>query len=642
MTFEAAFAVASLLVTIQIIISFHTLNKVSNFQSRMFLIMVADNGLTALSNVVRWAGLHYLPDCPAWLPEACSFVYFITHALVILFIFLYVLSTIKLWHELKGWIRLAILLPITVTILLICSNPFTRLIYYYSADGYYHRASGIISVYLNFIYYLGLTVFVMCWYRRSFSGKRRAIFVLILTIGVASAIVQMFIPDISVEVCAGVISAVIIYLFIQNPKEHIDGELSVLSYQAFTDRVKYDLLARKRFDLLGLLFPELPEYEHQNGAEATAEILREIVSYLESLDSKIPIYRVERNCLALQIVRPEEEETDSLIREIERRFEGTWAAGDKETHTQLKILRMNLPADLRDDQLLLGVMNRFIKSGGEEPLVTTQDFDLESIGRRRKINGALARAMENNNFELRYTPIYSQGLERIIAAEVSLRFFDEELGYVYDDELFRFAQRSGHVLQLGELIFEHTCRLIRRERLDEQGLSFLAVSLHPAMCLQYRMIERLREITEHYEIDPGMICLMLSEYTVSTATMAFKQSVTELQQTGVRICLEDYGSGFTNISTIFEMPFSVLKINRGVIRAALKNSKARITMDSTLKMARELDMMTMVEGIDDESYFEMIRDMACDLAKGNFFYEQLVEDEFLRVIHMKAGGEESL
>ena len=91
------------------------------------------------------------------------------------------------------------------------------------------------------------------------------------------------------------------------------------------------------------------------------------------------------------------------------------------------------------------------------------------------------------------------------------------------------------------------------------------------------------------------------------------------------------------------MPFKVLKINQSVIKAAMDNEKAQTTMDCTLTMARELDMMTMVEGIDDVKYFNMIENMACDLAKGNYFYEQLVEDEFLRVIHMKAakeGGDE--
>ena len=74
----------------------------------------------------------------------------------------------------------------------------------------------------------------------------------------------------------------------------------------------------------------------------------------------------------------------------------------------------------------------------------------------------------------------------------------------------------------------------------------------------------------------------------------------------------------------------------------MSNEKARITMDSTLVMARDLSMMTMVEGIDEENQFEMISDMACDLAKGKYFYEQLVEEEFLQVIQLKAskGGEE--
>jgi EAL domain-containing protein (putative c-di-GMP-specific phosphodiesterase class I) len=59
-------------------------------------------------------------------------------------------------------------------------------------------------------------------------------------------------------------------------------------------------------------------------------------------------------------------------------------------------------------------------------------------------------------------------------------------------------------------------------------------------------------------------------------------------------------------------------------------------MDSTLMMARDLSMMTMVEGIDEENQFTLISDMACDLAKGKYFFDQVDEDEFVRVLHMAA------
>ncbi len=640
MTYEAAFAIASVFISLQIALNFWKYNKVSNIQGRLFLALVVDNGITGLAVAVRWFLLQFLHPCPVWLVELMGYIYFITHLLLILLMFLYILSTVRIWRELPVWIRLLILLPVCSEGLVILTNPLSHLIYFNTPDGVYHRGPWIFTVYIVSGYYVLLILFVLFWFRKSFSAKRIGIILLILGLAVISTVVQFFFPQMTIEVCVESLCALIFYLFIQNPSEQVDPELDMLSRTAFMERMKYNLLARKRFDLVELLLPEMPDYERRYGSEKSLKLLEKIVEWLSAQGDNINLYHYDKNSFAMEVMSPHAGEVGALIRAIRKRFDEVWEIDGEVRAVPSRMLRIILPTELQDEQVLYGVMNRFaMNCNNELRVMTVSDFDLEGIKRNREINGALARAMEKNNFEMRYTPIYSPALERIVAAEVSLRFFDDELGYVYDDELFRFAEQSGHVLQLGELIVESTCRFIHEEKLQEQGLSFLAIRLHPAMCLQYRLMDRLKEIVGKYDIPSSMLCLMLSEYTVSTATAAFRAGLSTLQETGVRFCLEDYGSGFTSITSIFEMPFSVLKINQSVIRAALSIEKARITMDATLQMARDLNMMTMVEGIEDERYFDMIKDMACDLAKGNYFFEQLVKEEFLNVIHLKAAKE---
>jgi EAL domain-containing protein (putative c-di-GMP-specific phosphodiesterase class I) len=160
------------------------------------------------------------------------------------------------------------------------------------------------------------------------------------------------------------------------------------------------------------------------------------------------------------------------------------------------------------------------------------------------------------------------------------------------------------------------------------------------MCLQYNMLEKLKECMEKYGIPERMICLMVSEYTVSRSGAAFREGVEEFRKKGIRFCLEDYGSGFTSMTSIIEIPFSIIKINRTVVRSAMANEKARVTMESTLVMARELGMITGVDGINEAASFRMISDMDCDMAKGNYFFEELDPEEFIKVLHMSAEAAE--
>ena len=640
MSYEAAFSIAAVLLSIQIVANFIRFNRVTNAQSTVFIVLVVDNALTALTSIIKWVARTFMDEPPLYVIEMCSYIYFITHFLVVFLMFFYLFSTIKKLRELTIWIRGVILVPAFFILLAVLSNPATHYIFYHSMDGVYHRNSGIVVLYIGFVYYMGLILFALIYYRKSFSARRRNIILFVLAMAIASTLIQLFFIDLVVECVTEAVCALILFLFIQNPMERLDPDLDVLSNAAILDRMKHNLMSRTRFDMVEVILPEISEYEHTGGQESMTLLLKSVAYFLSTRAETMNIYRIDKGAFALEILTPHTGEVSAVIKTIQERFEKPW--GEDQVMQSVRMLHITLPTEMQDDILMQGVMNRFAKSPHEIRLMTTSDFDLGAIKRNREINGALVRAMEKNNFEMRYTPVYSQALERVVAAEVALRFFDEELGYVYDDELFRFAQQNGNVMQLGELIFDRTCSFIKEKKLDTYGLSFLGVRLHPSMCLQYHVMERLKDIMDKYELDPKMICLMLSEYTVSTAGSDFKESVAELEKTGVRICLEDYGSGFTSITSIFEMPFSVLKINQSVIKAAMGNDKARITMECTLTMARELDMMTMVEGIDDKEYFNMIENMACDLAKGNYFYEQLIEDEFLEVIQLKVpkGGED--
>ena len=106
----------------------------------------------------------------------------------------------------------------------------------------------------------------------------------------------------------------------------------------------------------------------------------------------------------------------------------------------------------------------------------------------------------------------------------------------------------------------------------------------------------------------------------------FKGEMKKLADSGVNFCLEEYGSGYTDISSVYDLPISMIKINKSVLRAAVRNEKARVTMESTLELAHELSMKTAVSGVEDERYYNLIPDMPCDYATGNYFFEQLDED----------------
>ena len=638
MSIEASFALASILISGMVILYYLRLNKVKNAQGRMFLWLVIDNTVTSLSSFGKWMVEYYGNRQPVWVMSAMSYIYFITHLAMIILIFLYILSSVKSWRELPDWIKAAVIIPGLIEAVLILTNPWLHIIYIYTEDGIYHRQPGLVSSYITFGYYFLITIYLLIYYRKSFSMRKKTVFYTMLGVGLGSVLIQLLLPDFKVEVLAISLCELGLFYFVQNPSERIDPVLGVYSRMAFFEQMRANFVMRRGCDIIEILLADYKEYERSSNAKQGEELLKQVSTFLRGLSNTANLYHIDDDTFVIEVVCPQPKEVGDMMRAITKRFaEGLWEVPEGEIAMTARLLRVKMPDEVRDEEMLAGVMNRFEQSTYEPRAMTTEDFDLAEIERTRNITAALARAMEKKQFEMRYTPIHSVALGRVIGAEATLRFYDDELGYVYDEEIFNYAERSGHTLQLGELIIERTCRFIAEQNLKEQGVRFVGVRLLPAMCLQYGLLEKIIGIVERYMIDPKILYLQLSEYTVSKANAVFRENMKRMEEAGIRLCLEDYGSGFTNITSIYELPFKVMKINRSVIRAALGNEKARVTMECTLELARELSMMTMIEGIDSEEYFHMIENMACDFAKGNYLFEQLDADDFLKVVRISAG-----
>ena len=157
MSVEASFAFAAIVISVLILYYYYRLNKVKNTQGTFFVCLVIDNTVTALSTYMRWAVEKYVPDISPVFFDAMSYIYFITHVLMIVLIFLYIFSDVRSWKEMPQWAKVFVIAPITFSITFIATNPIHHMVYTY-AGSIYTRQSGIIVPYITFAYYYLITI----------------------------------------------------------------------------------------------------------------------------------------------------------------------------------------------------------------------------------------------------------------------------------------------------------------------------------------------------------------------------------------------------------------------------------------------------------------------------------------------------
>lgn len=608
-----------------IIMYFNKTRKIAVFQDEILLLLVVMNSLSAICELIKYFMITLLgiDNIAIGTLIACSTGYFATHILVIPLMCLYILSVAKSWRETSFLFKLSFAFPLFLADLIVLTNLWTGNLFTITPDGIYQRGSWILSFYMIAGYYLIYLIGLIFAYRKYYSFSRKIIFGAVITMCVASTLIQFLFPAQVLETTAIAVGSLVLLFFIQNPSAQIDRVTGAYSKKVFYSVMGNNCLLANHRELFMIVLDNLQKDDFNADYEKLDDALIQMVGFFENLHTKCNVYRIDKYIFCLEFSNLQETKAEKILEEIYERFGQPWGYVECNLYLKAKVGRISIPGELHTIDQLLGVLDSMALEEYTEETLRVEKYNLEELEREKKISDVLAQSMENSRFDMRYTPICRLKDRSIVGVEVTIRFYEDSLGYIYDDEILEFAEKAGHVANLGQMIFEYTCRTIGEEKLEELGIKFICIQILPALCMLQGLSDKLIDIMEKYHVDPSTICLQISEAAIANATGAFRENMDFLADKGVKFCLTGYGSGYTNISSIYDLPFSFIKFSKSFTQSALVNERARITFECLLALSRELNLETRVPGIDDLDYFDMVSDMACDYAEGDYFFEQL-------------------
>lgn len=622
------FEIASIILSILLIFYFGRRAKKSGVQNRLFLALITTNMITAIIDVINDYTMYY--KLPLWTDYTCSTIYFVSHLLVIPLFLFYTLSDAKEWYDIMPMFKIFLLGPVCVVILLVLTDPLTKWIYEYTADYEYQRNAGIYILYGISLLYTVLLIIVLIQFRARYSFARRILTYVVLGTMFLSLIIQMLFANVRLETFGIVYGFMILFYYVQNPRNQIDRETGLFNQKTFKAVMAQKIARKSYFDILEIV---ITDYDNKIMLSDDESVIENIADFFKSIE-EVETYRYSKNIFCLDFNFTTDEEIDDIIDIIRDRFDMPWDTKRGNMIYATKMCHVKLPNDIKNSEQLFALIEEVAVDNTKKLLMDTNDFDMLSLERRAMLNDALVRAIEADSFELVLSAVYSFKDKKIIAAECSSRFLDEQIGYVHEREYIRNNDKSGLMNQLGIRLFDKTCQFLSREEVKALNLSFFTIKLSSISCLKYDFVKNVREVFSHYSIDPGLICFQISESTVSKVNDSIKEIMEELSKDGFKFCLDGYGSGYTNLASIYELPLSVIKLGKSVLRNAGENEKAQVTLESTLDLAKNLDMEIIIDGISEETEFDMATSLACDYAVGTFFLHDMDINLFLENIRM--------
>ncbi|MDD2649346.1 MAG: EAL domain-containing protein [Eubacteriales bacterium] len=251
------------------------------------------------------------------------------------------------------------------------------------------------------------------------------------------------------------------------------------------------------------------------------------------------------------------------------------------------------------------------------------------------ITDRMKEALALKQFHVFLQPKYDIHSKLICGAEALVRWIHPERGFISPGEFIPVFEKNGFIFDLDRYVWEETCRLIR-SWLDA-GLTVVPISVNVSRVDIYHseLTQLLSDMTERYGIPTELLHLEITETAYTENSRQMVETLKMLKAHGFVIEMDDFGSGYSSLNMLSELPIDILKLDLKLVQSSIKSGGKNI-LSFIISLAKWLRLTAIAEGVETEEQLKMLAGMDCDQAQGYLFAHPMPDNEFMRLL--KQGG----
>ncbi len=240
--------------------------------------------------------------------------------------------------------------------------------------------------------------------------------------------------------------------------------------------------------------------------------------------------------------------------------------------------------------------------------------------------------MSQKQFSLFYQPQYDVESGRLRGVEALIRWKDENGKLISPAEFIPIAEKNGSIVSIGAWVVEEALRTYAEWR-DKFGVH-LIMSINIS-AIQYKrkdFVSNVISLMEKYEIESKEIEFEITESVLIDDFAEVIEKMNLLREYGIRVSLDDFGTGFSSLSYLKGLPIDTLKIDKSFIDTVITDDSTRIITESIVSMVKKLGFETVAEGVETEAQYEYLRDIHCDNIQGFYLGKPMQKDEVEQIL----------
>ena len=531
--------------------------------------------------------------------------------------------------------RIVFSLPYLVSLVVILTNPLTGFVFRYDPDLGYRHGNGLLTLYLLASIYFIWVIYVFLRRYRTLPTLTRVIMPMVLTLTAAAIVVENVFGryGLLLECFAAAVSMLLVLYTIQNSDELVDGATGLFNKAAFLKTARSRLENGADFEVLFISLRNMPLMRQVFDIQDLLRVFKSMALFLSRLVGKTgTTFIVENDSFAVILdASADDPKKLRITNELRKRFDLPWIVGETEAVISMQLCLLRCPEDAKGVMEIFDCLERL--SGldiqeGQQAVLNPASLNLVGSKREAEAERALRVAMETGRIDLLFQPIYSVAEGRYVFAEALLTLQTEEGIPVEQRDLLRVAERNGLAQRLGLMIIDTVCAFYSSRALHEAGIEHIQIRLSGAQCMQSDLPQQALAVIEAWRFDPRHICFEITETAAVHSPDIMTSNMKLMSEHSLEFALDDYGSGYTDLGYIVELPFSLVKLDKSIVRAGFRSDKGRIILHSTIELIKRLNRKIVAEGVETADQAEILAAFGCDYLQGYYFARPVPGKEF--------------
>ena len=257
------------------------------------------------------------------------------------------------------------------------------------------------------------------------------------------------------------------------------------------------------------------------------------------------------------------------------------------------------------------------------------------LTRHLTIESALRKALGSQQMILHYQPIIELETGRMISAEALIRWNHPTLGPVSPAEFIPIAEQSNLIIPLGAYVLNEACKQLVQWRRQSPDLAPAMVTVNVSraeLALGDELLQRVRKALMETGLPPRCLQLEVTEREVMRDPEATKQLIMQLRAIGVKLAMDDFGTGTSSLACLRDYPFDTIKIDRSFVSDLATSKDGMAVIHATITLVENLGMSSVAEGVETAAQVAILQSLGCRYAQGFYFSRAVPPDQLLTAI----------